>query len=129
MSNFVRDSCLFVILLLLNRTRLQPNMITSKIRIKTDGRWKWNLGLLRPEPLYLTLGLIAWLSVASAENWPAWRGPRGDGTSKETKVPIHWTARRQSDAGLNVFWKTEIPGDGHASPIVWGDRIFIVSAR
>jgi len=57
-----------------------------------------------------------------AENWPAWRGPRGDGTSLETSVPVHWSA------ASNIVWKTAVPGVGHASPIVWGDRIFTVSA-
>jgi outer membrane protein assembly factor BamB len=69
------------------------------------------------------LGLIASLHLASAENWPGWRGPHGDGTSLESKPPIRWSATS------NVVWKTEIPGNGHASPIVWGDRIFTVSAR
>src|SRR5437667_7863194 len=68
------------------------------------------------------LGLVASLQSASAENWPGWRGPRGDGTSLETDAPIHW------GAASNVVWKTEIPGNGHASPIVWGDRLFTVSA-
>ena len=57
-----------------------------------------------------------------AENWPAWRGPRGDGTSLETSVPVHW------GPASNVLWKTSVPGVGHASPIVWGDRVFTVSA-
>lgn len=59
--------------------------------------------------------------TASAENWPQWRGPRLDGTSLDTGFPVK--ADTQS-----LKWKTEIPGAGHASPIVWGDRIFIVSA-
>src|SRR5206468_8172428 len=67
--------------------------------------------------------VIASLPLASAENWPGWRGPRGDGTSLETKAPIHWSATS------NLVWTAELPGDGHASPIVWGDRVFIVSAR
>jgi len=68
------------------------------------------------------LGLIASLNFVSAEDWPAWRGPRGDGTSSEMPVPVHWSA------ASNVVWKTEIPGHGHASPIVWGDRVFTVTA-
>ncbi len=71
---------------------------------------------------FCCLGLLASLTVASAENWPAWRGPRGDGTSLETNVPIHWSATAQ------VAWKTEVPGVGHASPIVWGNRLFTVAA-
>src|SRR5258706_12858694 len=66
--------------------------------------------------------LICFASSAIAENWSCWRGPRLDGTSLETNVPIHWSATS------NVIWKTELPGSGHASPIVQGDRIFTVSA-
>ena len=71
--------------------------------------------------------LLAGLAVAAAqvvraENWPAWRGPRGDGTSLETSIPVQWSATS------NVVWKSAIPGAGHASPIVWGDRVFTVSA-
>jgi outer membrane protein assembly factor BamB len=60
--------------------------------------------------------------VVAAENWPGWRGPRGDGTSGETNVPTRWTS------SSNIAWSTKIPGVGHASPIVWNDRIFVVSA-
>jgi outer membrane protein assembly factor BamB len=55
------------------------------------------------------------------ENWPCWRGPRGDGTSQETGVPTVWSGTD------NVAWKSPIPGRGHASPIVWDDRVFLVS--
>jgi len=63
--------------------------------------------------------------LAAAENWPAWRGSRGDGTSRETHVPVRWAGA----TGENVAWKAPIPGTGHASPIVWADRIFLVSCR
>jgi len=66
--------------------------------------------------------LIVLPHVTSAENWPGWRGPRGDGTSLETNVPVEWSSTR------NIRWKTPIPGKGHASPIVWNDRIFMVTA-
>ena len=62
-------------------------------------------------------------SFARAENWPGWRGPRGDGTSEETDVPTHWDGAK----GENIAWKVEVPGTGHASPIVWDDRIFLVT--
>jgi outer membrane protein assembly factor BamB len=58
----------------------------------------------------------------TAENWPCWRGPRLDGTSAEKNVPIHW-----SDSS-NVVWKTPLPGLGHASPIIWKDRVFTVTS-
>ena len=65
---------------------------------------------------------IALSYSASAENWPMWRGPRGDGTSVEKDVPTQWSDTQ------NIAWKTAIPGKGHASPIVWNDRVFVVTA-
>lgn len=61
-------------------------------------------------------------SRAQAEDWPGWRGPRGDGTSLERDVPTKWSATE------NVAWKTPIPGAGHSSPIVWGGRLFLTTA-
>jgi outer membrane protein assembly factor BamB len=58
---------------------------------------------------------------AQAEEWPCWRGPRGDGTSLEQNVPVRWSGQE------NIAWKVAIPGVGHASPIVWQDRIFLVT--
>lgn len=59
--------------------------------------------------------------LLNAEEWPAWRGPRLDGSSHEKQVPVHWSARE------NIAWKVEVPGIGHSSPIIWGDRIFVTS--
>jgi outer membrane protein assembly factor BamB len=69
----------------------------------------------------LLVGCLSFPSPAGAENWPGWRGPRGDGTSLEKNVPTQWDA-------ANVVWKTAVPGAGHASPIVWGERVFTVTA-
>src|SRR6516165_8891370 len=55
-----------------------------------------------------------------AENWPGWRGPRGDGTSLEKEIPVRWSDTE------NVAWKIAVPYVGHASPIVWEDRLFLV---
>lgn len=70
--------------------------------------------------IFIVLSVIC--DFAGAENWPNWRGPRGDGTSLEKNIPTQW------DATTNVIWKTAIPGAGHASPIVWGGRVFTVTA-
>jgi outer membrane protein assembly factor BamB len=56
------------------------------------------------------------------ENWPMWRGPRGDGTSGERVLPIHWNGTS------NIVWKTEVPGEGHSSPVIWKDRLFLTTA-
>ncbi len=69
----------------------------------------------------LLLAMSVLVRSAQAENWPAWRGPRGDGTSDERNVPTHWSGTE------NVAWKVAVPGVGHASPIVWEDSIFVVS--
>ncbi len=75
---------------------------------------------LHPLPAAL-LALLSATAPATAD-WPAWRGPRGDGTSTEPDVPVEWSATR------NVAWKTPLPGRGHASPIVSGDRVFVATA-
>lgn len=58
-----------------------------------------------------------------AENWPCWRGPTREGHSAETGIPIRWDGA----SGENVLWKVEVPGEGHGSPIVWNDRLFLVT--
>lgn len=73
--------------------------------------------------IFLGAGLLALAAMSSSgENWPVWRGPRGDGTSLDKNPPIQWST------GSNVVWKTAVPGDGHSSPIVWENRIFLTSA-
>ncbi len=69
------------------------------------------------------LAMLFFAGSVQAENWPGWRGPRGDGTSLEKNVPVRWSAAK----GENIAWKVPIPGKGHASPIVWQDKIFVVS--
>ena len=78
-----------------------------------------------PSLLPLVLFVVGDLLVSplSAENWPGWRGPRGDGSSAESGLPLRWNG----EAGENIAWKVPIAGRGHASPIVWEDRIFLVS--
>jgi hypothetical protein len=60
-------------------------------------------------------------TMSRAEDWPGWRGPRGDGSSSEINVPIRWSKTE------NVAWKAAIPGIGHSSPIIHGDRIFLTT--
>jgi outer membrane protein assembly factor BamB len=72
--------------------------------------------------LILLLFIITSGHVAQAQNWPNWRGPNGDGTSKETGLPVQW------DSVTNVIWKSPVPGIGHSSPIIWEDKLFTVTA-
>lgn len=56
-----------------------------------------------------------------ADNWPAWRGPRNDGSSTEARIPTQW------DSSKNIAWKSSIPGTGHSSPIVWENQVFLTA--
>ena len=67
---------------------------------------------------FLTLAKTAWCE----DNWPQWRGPRGDGGSSESGLPIEWGEDK------NVLWKVAIDGQGHSSPIIWGRQVFLTSS-
>ena len=68
----------------------------------------------------LLASAMAATSVAAA-NWPQWRGPGSQGVSPETQLPTEWSPDK------HVAWKTELPGSGSSSPIVWGDRLYITA--
>jgi outer membrane protein assembly factor BamB len=70
---------------------------------------------------FVILAFAAGTVPLLAEDWSGWRGPRGDGTSLASGIPLTW------DASENVRWKTPIPGTGHSSPIVWGNRTFLTT--
>jgi outer membrane protein assembly factor BamB len=57
----------------------------------------------------------------NTSNWSQWRGPEGTGLSNETGLPIEW------GAGKNIKWSAKIPGQGHSSPIVWGNKVFLTT--
>jgi len=57
--------------------------------------------------------------MVQAENWPQWRGPNLDSTSSETNLPVRWSP------GENITWKLPLPAWSGATPIVWGDFIFL----
>jgi outer membrane protein assembly factor BamB len=59
---------------------------------------------------------------ALADNWPAWRGPGGQGQSAEKGLPLTW------DAKENVRWKIKLPDQGSSTPVIWGDRVFVTQA-
>ncbi len=58
-------------------------------------------------------------ATASANDWPHWRGPNGNGVSGETELPIRWSTTE------NVHWKLDLPGRSGATPIITGDRVFV----
>jgi outer membrane protein assembly factor BamB len=54
--------------------------------------------------------------------WPQWRGPLGTGTAIKGNPPVEFSETK------NLKWKTDIPGKGHATPIVWGNKIIVQTA-
>jgi len=80
---------------------------------------------MRRPPLATALTLIPLLAPAlAAEDWPSFRGASARGVADGQDLPLEW----DPDGGANVRWRREIPGVGHASPIVAGGRVFVVTA-
>lgn len=82
---------------------------------------KSTLGVLRFGSL---LGLVSPLLSFAADqsSWPTWRGVSNQGVAPGAQPPLRWSDQE------NIKWKAKIPGFGFSTPIVWGDRIFLLSA-
>ena len=69
----------------------------------------------------LALGIAASALAPEGGNWFYWRGPAADGMAVGD-APLHWGDNK------NIKWKTDIPGRGMSSPVIWGDQIFLTTA-
>lgn len=72
--------------------------------------------------LFITLAIVGGLTWAG--DWPAFRGANASGYAKDAKLPASWSGER----GENIRWRTKIPGMGHSSPVIVGDKVFVTSA-
>lgn len=81
----------------------------------------------------VVLAVVCWFTVAHSlhagdleteklDNWHQWRGPLATGVAPHGNPPTTW------DESTNIKWKVEIPGDGDATPVIWGNKVFIVTA-
>jgi outer membrane protein assembly factor BamB len=77
----------------------------------------WLLGIL--------VAIVAGMSPATAAQWPQFRGPSGLGYSDSTNLPLTWNG----GTGENLLWQSPLVGEGHASPIVWEDAVFLCTVR
>ena len=59
---------------------------------------------------------------ARADNWPQFRGPTGQGHTRDTDLPLKWSPTE------NVKWKVKLPDQGNSTPIIWGQRVFVTQA-
>jgi len=70
----------------------------------------------------LIVGLLVGASCPLyADNWPQWRGPEGNGISREAGLPVAW------GEGSGVVWKCPLPEWGNSTPAIWGDAVFLTS--
>ncbi len=110
------------------------------MKIKVDRRSREYLGneksinvenpspeIISGEVLYniiVVLCLVMLISIGYAQdqqNWPHWRGPNHNGISEATNLPVSWSSTE------NILWKTKLPWWGAATPIIWGDKIFVIT--
>ncbi len=74
----------------------------------------------------LGLGSLALVHAASdttaEQYWPQWRGPYATGVSRTADPPVEWSETK------HIRWKVEIPGRGSGTPVIWGDKVFVLSA-
>ena len=80
-------------------------------------RWSF----IFPFMVLFLVGIDFGSSVTHAENWPMWRGPRQNGTTQETDLPVTWNRTE------NVHWRFPLPGVAPSTPVVWEDKIFLTT--
>lgn len=73
-------------------------------------------------PFMFCAWVMVQVTTVHAEDWPQWRGPRGDGTSKEKELPTKWSSTE------NIAWKVGLPEAGNSTPVIWGEQVFVTQA-
>ena len=85
---------------------------------------------MRVSAMTLAMVLLVWAPYRGQEadpasgrtGWPQWRGPLATGVAPNATPPTEWSELS------NVRWKVEVPGHGSASPIVWGNHVFVLTS-
>jgi outer membrane protein assembly factor BamB len=72
----------------------------------------------------LVVTSLASILSTEAANWPQYRGPDARGVDDSHVLATNWNV----ETGTNIRWQTPLPGLAHASPIVWGDRVYVATA-
>ena len=72
--------------------------------------------------LITVITIIVNAGFAFAQEWPQWRGPWGTGAALSGNPPVEWSEKQ------NIRWKIGLPGISYATPVVWGNDIFITTA-
>jgi outer membrane protein assembly factor BamB len=69
--------------------------------------------------LFVIFGFVMIAGATSSADWPNWRGPSADGVSPERNLPVKWSPAE------NIAWKLALPQWSGATPVIWGDMIFL----
>jgi hypothetical protein len=77
-----------------------------------------------PKLLFIPVILAGLTLTGYAADWPQFRGPDASGVDATRPLPVEWNV----ETGQNVLWQTPLPGLGHASPVISGDRIYVATA-
>ena len=72
--------------------------------------------------LFLTVYLFAGDPADAKKNWPQWRGPDATGVAPNANPPLEWSEDK------NIRWKIKVPGKGLASPVIWDNMVFLLTA-
>ncbi len=72
--------------------------------------------------ILVTMTSAAGPSTEYEKNWPQWRGPKATGEAPYGNPPMQWSETK------NIRWKIPVPGAGHATPVVWGNQVFVLTA-
>jgi outer membrane protein assembly factor BamB len=72
--------------------------------------------------IVIAVAVVSSASFTLADDWPAWRGPTGQGICSEKGLLTSWSQKE------NVKWKVDLPAAGNSTPIIWKDRIFLTQA-
>src|SRR5690242_3204389 len=73
-------------------------------------------------PLLLCFAANSFAQANGDNYWPQWRGPLATGVGPHADPPLNWSETN------NIQWKLPVPGEGDSTPIVWADRVFLLSA-
>jgi outer membrane protein assembly factor BamB len=84
--------------------------------MKRSGQWAITGRRILKQLVVVSVFLLA--SVAQGRQWSRFRGPNGQGISNAETIPIKWTEK-------DYNWKVKLPGGGHSSPVIWGDKVFL----
>lgn len=82
--------------------------------------------IMKTIPQFILIAGLTGATIASAKeahnHWPQWRGPLANGVSPTANPPLEWSETN------NIRWKVSLPGSGSSTPIIWGDRVFVLTA-